>query len=358
MGKRYLVTGGAGFIGSHLVDLLLADPEVEHVTVFDKFTYAGDRRNLLPHWNNNYAFDSQTARFRSCFGDVADATQLLEAIEHCKPDGIFHLAAESHVDRSILNPASFILPNILGAVNLLEAARFFKIRTVYVSTDEVMGDSVEQGIFTEESEYHTSSPYSWSKAAADQYATQVLPRTYADEHVPVMVTRGCNHFGPRQQWEKFLPRVIMSVLEDESIKLYGNGLQERTWLHVLDGARALQHVMRHGSIGEVYLVGPSMIPQTHTNEWLAETVCNVLGKSVPIEHIRDRPGHDRRYAMSAEKLMQLGPGWKPRVSLVEGLRETVRWYQQSENLEWVRACRRRDKEFAQKNYAERDAVPR
>ena len=345
--SKYLVTGGAGFIGSHLVDELLNDNGVDQVIVVDNFSYAGDERNF-----SKQGLRIRDGRLKIERADVADAEAMQRLITK-DLHGVFHLAAESHVDRSILNPAAFILPNILGAVTVMEACRMRDVRCVMVSTDEVYGDSDDVGIFLEDMSLEPSSPYSWAKAAADMYQ-RVIARTYSGSRAPI-ITRGCNHFGPRQQWEKFIPRVIMAGIEDQPAKLYGDGQQMRTWLHVRDGARALYHLMWYGKDGEIYNLGVEQeAGQTQTNEWIARYILGIIHPEhdPKIEYIQDRPGHDRCYIMNTSALANLG--WKPREPSIEvALAETIAWYQDPDNQDWVRACRKRDQEFARKNYQER-----
>jgi len=345
MGKRYIVTGGAGFIGSHLVDVLLQDPSVATVGVYDAMTYAGDERNLRGH---------QAPRLVTRLGkdgDVCNIDRFAEFVREIKPDGIFHLAAESHVDQSLLNPGKFQQTNEFGSRNVTNVALEYGIRLLYMSTDEVMGDSEQQGIFTEETPYKPSSPYSHSKMTEDCYILDTVYRSLLNKNPNMLVARPCNQVGPRQQWEKFIPRVIASAMEGKPVKLYGDGLHERTWMNVRDCAMALKLLMQEGVGGNAYIIAPSKKPRSITNRWLAEYILMLMGLAdTPIEYIEDRPGHDRRYAMDASKFYELITCWVPKSLMIDILKETIAWYLKPENWQWLRACRARDEEFRKKNY--------
>ena len=247
-----------------------------------------------------------------------------------------------------------MLSNVLGTVVVLEACRRHHVRCLFTSTDEVYGDSDERGTFTEDLSLSPSSPYSWSKASADLYVSAQM-RTYAADQPQIVVTRACNHFGPRQQWEKFVPRVIMAGLEGEPAKLYGDGEQIRTWIYVRDGARALYHVMQYGQVGAVYNIAPCMGLAALTNHEMARLILGLVvpDKEPEIQLIPDRPGHDRAYLMHTQAFDGINPAWQQLYDLKQGLQETVAWYASTDNLEWVRASRDRDNAFCQKNYAER-----
>lgn len=306
---RALVTGGAGFIGSHFVHRLVDSGN--EVVVLDKLTYAGNRENLegVPHTFYE--------------GDIADAEMVAEAAAGC--DAIVNFAAETHVDRSIIGPAEFILTDVVGTQVLLEHARQHQLRFVHVSTDEVYGDiALDAPPVDEHALLRPSSPYSASKAGGDLQVFAYV-RTYG---VDASITRGANTFGPRQYPEKFLPLFITNALDGERLPVYGDGRQRREWLHVADHCAAIELVLRSGAAGEVYNVGG----EEHENLDVVARILTLTGASAGlVRHVTDRPGHDRRYALDSTKLRKLG--WTPRHSFGEsGLTETVAWYR--ENRDW------------------------
>jgi len=327
--QRILLTGGAGFIGSNLVHRLLSADSNIHIFNLDALTYAADPKHLtdLP--------DARRHHFVQ--GDIAHAPLVRGLLRDEHIDTIIHLAAESHVDRSIDGPAAFVHANIVGTYTLLEAARAVWIdekgvdpavcRFHHVSTDEVFGDlDVADAAFTEETPYAPSSPYSASKAASD-HLVRAWQRTYG---LPVTLSNCSNNYGPRQHSEKLIPTVIRNCLERNPIPVYGRGANIRDWLYVGDHCDAIWHIVRHGLTGQTYNVGGD-------NEWtniqLVEKLCAVVAAElqVPareildlISFVTDRPGHDRRYAIDARKLAQLG--WRPQMPFDAGLRDTVRWY--------------------------------
>jgi dTDP-glucose 4,6-dehydratase len=308
---KVLVAGGAGFIGSAYVrHRLEADPEGS-VRVLDKLTYAGRRENLE---------GLDAARCELVVGDIADREAVGAAVEGC--DAIVNFAAESHVDRSIASPGEFIETDVFGAFVLLEAARDAGIRHVQVSTDEVYG-SVEEGSFTEASPLDPSSPYSASKAGGDLIAG-AFHHTYGCE---AMVVRGSNNYGPRQHPEKLIPLCILNALTGDPLPVYGDGMQVRNWLHVTDFAAGIDAVLDRGRPGEVYNVGgPDELP----NIEVVRRILELTGRDESlIEHVSDRPGHDRRYSLSAEKLSS-ELGWNAQVRFDEGLEQTVEWYRENE----------------------------
>ncbi len=318
-GRHVLVTGGAGFIGSHLVDLLLAHRGTR-VTVLDKLTYAGSRENLAQHEGD--------PRLRFVRGDVADpavVAPLVEEAEH-----VVHAAAESFVDRSIADPRPFVVANVLGTQVVLEACRRADRPLLFVSTDEVYGSRTD-GPFSEEDPLRPRSPYAASKAGAD-----LLCHAYWVTYgARVTVARGTNAYGPRQHPEKGLPTYALAALEGRPVPVYGDGSHRREWLHVTDFARALVVVMERGEPGGVYNVGGGReVP----NLELARRVCRLAGAPESlITFVPDRPGHDVRYGVRWERLA--GLGWRPRVPFEEGLAETVAWYR--DHLDWARTMRER-----------------
>ena len=306
---RVLVTGGAGFIGSHFVRRLAEAGD--DVVVLDKLTYAGNTANLE-------GVDNEFHR-----GDIADPDAVAEAAAGC--DAIVNFAAETHVDRSILGPADFILTDVLGTQVLLDHARRHGLRHVQVSTDEVYGDIAPAApAATEDSPMRASSPYSASKAGGD---LQVLAyvRTY---DVDAMITRGANTYGPRQYPEKFLPLFVTNALDREPLPVYGDGRQRREWLHVDDHCAAIELVLRDGRGGEVYNVGG----QERENMDVVRRILDLTAAPPDlVRHVADRPGHDRRYAIDSSKLRALG--WSPQHSFdAGGLAETVDWYRA--NRDW------------------------
>ncbi|HUK98535.1 MAG TPA: dTDP-glucose 4,6-dehydratase [Gaiellaceae bacterium] len=306
---RILVAGGAGFIGSRFARRLAEGGD--SVVVLDKLTYAGNRANL----------DGVEHEFHE--GDIADADAVARAAARC--DAIVNFAAETHVDRSILGPAEFILTDVLGTQVLLDHARHHGLRLLHVSTDEVYGDiELDAPACTEEAPLRPSSPYSASKAGGD---LQVLAyvRTYKSD---ALITRGANTYGPRQYPEKFLPLFITNALDGEALPVYGDGRQRREWLHVDDHCTAIEVALRQGDTGEVYNVGG----QERENLDVVRRILDLTGASPDlVRHVEDRPGHDRRYSIDSSKLRLLG--WSPGHSFdAGGLEETVGWYR--DNREW------------------------
>jgi dTDP-glucose 4,6-dehydratase len=322
-----LVTGGAGFIGSAVVRELLANSDARVVTL-DRLTYAGSLANL------GDALHHPRQRFEQV--DIGDAPAVRRVLETYRPTAVLHLAAESHVDRSIDTPAPFIDTNITGTYTLLEAARHYFagcsraeqdcFRFVQASTDEVFGALPEAGRFTERSPYRPNSPYAASKAAADHLA-RAWGHTYG---LPVIVTHGSNTFGPYQYPEKLIPVMVLNALHGNPLPVYGRGDQIRDWLFVEDHARALHAVLDRGQPGETYAIGGDA---ERRNIEIVEAICDLLDELAPgarshralITHVADRPGHDYRYALDASSTRQ-ALGWRPRVCFNSGLRATVAWY--------------------------------
>jgi dTDP-glucose 4,6-dehydratase len=309
---RLLVCGGAGFIGSTFVRQRVLE-HGDTVTVLDKLTYAGREENL-----QELAADE---RYRFLRGAIEDPRAVAEAIDLGGAEAIVNFAAETHVDRSIAEPDAFVRTHAFGTYVLLEAAREHELRYLQVSTDEVYG-SIERGTFTEDSPLAPSSPYSATKAAADLLAQSYF-HTYG---LPVTICRGSNNYGPYQYPEKLIPLMILNALHGDSLPVYGDGMQVRNWIHASDFARAIGHVLEHGGHGEVYNAGG---PDEETNITVVERIIELTGASeTQVEHVTDRPGHDRRYSLSSEKVRALG--WEPRVRFSEGLAETVAWYRENE----------------------------
>jgi dTDP-glucose 4,6-dehydratase len=319
---RLLVCGGAGFIGSTFVRLRVAE-QGDQVTVLDKLTYAGREENLRE------VADSPGYRFIR--GAIEDPDAVAAAIEAGAPDAIVNFAAETHVDRSIAEPDAFVKTHALGTHVLLEAARAAGLRYLQVSTDEVYG-SIEQGSFTEESPLQPSSPYSATKTGAD-----LLVQSYFHTYdLGAVICRGSNNYGPYQYPEKLIPLMILNALHGDSLPVYGDGMQVRNWIHATDFARAIGHVLEHGVPGEVYNAGG---PDECANVDVVKRIIELTGAAESqIEYVTDRPGHDRRYSLSSQKVRALG--WEPRVRFQEGLQETVAWYR--ENTGWWEPIRSGD----------------
>ncbi len=312
---RVLITGGAGFIGSHYVHHALRSRADWQVTVLDKLTYAGNLANLKDAEGH--------PRYRFLRGDVASRDDVSKALgEGC--DFLFNFAAETHVDRSIGDPEGFIRTDVYGAYVLLEAARERRIRRfVQISTDEVYG-SVATGSSREDAPLMPSNPYSASKAAADRLAYSY----FATYGVPVLITRASNNFGPRQYPEKVIPLFITNALEDAPLPLYGDGQNVRDWLYVIDHCQAIDAVLDRGKEGEVYNIGGG---NERRNLEITEMILERLRKPASlVRRVTDRPGHDRRYSLDCAKIRALG--WEPRTAFEAAMRETVDWY--VENRAW------------------------
>jgi dTDP-glucose 4,6-dehydratase len=314
---RILVTGGAGFIGSNFIRLVLKGRPDYSIVNYDKLTYAGNLANLESVASNpNYRFVK---------GDICDATAVQAAMQGC--DAVVHFAAESHVDRSIYAPAPVIQTNVTGTFILLEVARKISVsRFVHVSTDEVYGD-IPQGIFADEdSPLQPSSPYSASKAGSDLLVRSYV-RTYS---FPALITRSSNNYGPYQFPEKFLSLMITNALDDKPLPVYGDGKQQRDWLHVEDNCRGILTVLENGKIGETYNIGG---PDVEENLTMVRRILQLTGNSESLlSYVTDRPGHDRRYALNCKKI-ETQLGWRPQISLEDGLRETIAWYKA--NRRWL-----------------------
>ena len=331
---KLLITGGAGFIGSNVIHHVIDRPEVERLVNLDCLTYAGHLENLAKvQCHRKYVFEKV---------DLRDKTGVHEVVRKHAITHVMHLAAESHVDRSITGPGDFIHTNVVGTFNLLEACRAAwgnhaaDTRFHHVSTDEVYGSLGPTGLFTETTPYAPNSPYSASKAGSD-----LLVRAYHHTYgLPTVITNCSNNYGPYQFPEKLIPVVIQSVLARKAVPVYGDGMNVRDWLYVRDHAEALWQVLTRGRIGETYNIGGH-------NEWanlrIVELICDLIDELSPrlggnsrklITFVTDRPGHDRRYAIDAGKI-QKELEWVPAHKFEQGLRETVQWY--LENQDWVRS---------------------
>lgn len=315
---KFLVTGGAGFIGSAFVRMLAARPDARTVNL-DKLTYAGNLENL--------SGVEEGERYRFVHGDICDASLVERTIEETRPDVIVHFAAESHVDRSILSPDAFFETNLRGTLTLLEASRRAKVpRFLHVSTDEVYGSIEAPHEADENYPLRTSSPYSASKGGSD-----LLALSYFTTHkLPVTVTRASNNYGPYQFPEKLIPLMISNAIEDKPLPIYGDGMQIRDWLYVDDHCRAILAAIERGRPGEIYNIGGS---RALPNVEVVKKILAALGKPESLmQTVKDRPGHDRRYALSSEKLMR-ETGWLAEMPFEKGLQATIDWYRA--NPQWV-----------------------
>ena len=335
---KILVTGGAGFIGSALVRYLIQNTDAD-VTIIDKLTYAANLTSLAPV--------SKSPRYKLLQHDICDSSAMKKIFTDERPDYVMHLAAESHVDRSISESEAFIMTNVIGTFNLLEATRAYyaslneaaqsSFRFLHVSTDEVYGSLGTNGLFQETTPYDPSSPYSASKAASD-HLVKAWNRTYG---LPLVISNCSNNYGPYHFPEKLIPLVILNALDEQALPVYGDGSNIRDWLHVEDHVRALWTILTRGRLGETYNVGGK---NERTNLQVVETICDILDELVPvktprrqlIEFVTDRPGHDQRYAIDASKL-ETELGWRADETFETGLRKTIIWY--LENKAWWQPLR-------------------
>jgi len=354
--KTILITGGAGFIGSAVVRQMINETNYKVVNV-DKLTYAGNLQSLVSVSDNpRYKFEQI---------DICDAVEVSRVFQEHRPDAIMHLAAESHVDRSITGPADFIQTNIVGTYTLLEAARAHwnslegerkaNFRFHHISTDEVYGSLGDAGFFTEDTAYEPNSPYSASKASSD-HLVRAWHHTYG---LPVVTTNCSNNYGPYHFPEKLIPLVILNAVNGKPLPIYGKGDNIRDWLYVDDHARALRTVLETGKLGETYNIGGW---NEKTNLEVVQAICTILDELHPpgaphnklITYVTDRPGHDKRYAIDATKIAD-DLGWRPQETFETGLRKTVAWY--LENTDWVEGVTSGEyQKWMQKNYAERKAT--
>jgi dTDP-glucose 4,6-dehydratase len=336
---KILVTGGAGFIGSAFVRMAMGETDLRVVNL-DKLTYAGNLENLADVAGN--------ARYRFVQGDICDAELVHALVGEERPDAIVHFAAESHVDRSILSPEPVVRTNYNGTFTLLEAARQHHVaRFVHISTDEVYGSLEAPAEAGEQYALNPSSPYSASKAASD-----LLARSYfVTFKLPVVITRASNNYGPYQFPEKLIPLMITNALEDRSLPVYGDGQQVRDWLYVEDHCRGILAVLRQGRDGEIYNIGGN---RSLPNLEVVHQVLGLTGKPDSlIAYVKDRPGHDRRYALSSEKLMR-ETAWQPVMNFETGLARTIEWYRG--NPAWLAHVRSGAyRTYYERNYGDRAA---
>jgi len=331
--KTILITGGAGFIGANFISYYLeSNPEV-HLINLDLLTYAGDLENLKEIENNE--------RYTFIKGDICDRTLLVSLFDKYNFQGVFHFAAESHVDNSIKNPGAFIRTNVVGTFTLLDVAKnhwmdspnnlkksFLNARFLHVSTDEVYGTLGEEGLFTEDNPYQPNSPYSASKASSD-----FMVRSYFHTYGMNVVTTNCsNNYGPKQHDEKLIPTIIRKALNEEEIPIYGDGKNIRDWLYVIDHCKGINLIFQKGAPGETYNIGGK---NERNNLYIARKICEILDVKKPkkdsykeqINFVKDRPGHDFRYAIDATKL-ESNLGWKSDENFESGIEKTIKWYLQ------------------------------
>ena len=335
---KLFVTGGAGFIGSNFTQCALKSNKSYSVVNYDKLTYAANLANL-----RSIEHDS---RYRFVKGDVCDVSAVEAAVQGC--DAVIHFAAESHVDRSIYEPTPVIATNVNGTFALLQVARRIGIkRFVHISTDEVYGDLLPGTVADEKSPLKPSSPYAASKAAGDLLVLSFV-RTYS---LPALITRSSNNYGPHQFPEKFLPLMISNALVGKPLPIYGDGMQQRDWLHVYDNCRGILEVLERGRIGEIYNLGGTDIEE---NLGMAKRVLRAMGKPESLlAFVKDRPGHDRRYALNCKKV-ERELDWKPMISLDAGLRQTIEWY--ASNPDWLASVNAGEyRSYYEKYYDNRDS---
>ncbi|MBI2551602.1 dTDP-glucose 4,6-dehydratase [Candidatus Uhrbacteria bacterium] len=331
---KLLVTGGCGFIGSNFIRYWLSHHPDDHVTNLDALTYAGNPENLIDY--------KEDARYRLVKGDICDRDIVFDLMKDC--DAVIHFAAESHVDRSVLDASAFVRTNVRGTVTLLDAAKEYQRRFHHVSTDEVFGHlKKDDPPFNESTPYAPRSPYSASKAASDHFV-----RAYYQTHgVAVTISNCSNNYGPYIFPEKLIPLFITNLLEGKKVPVYGDGAQVRDWLYVEDHCRGIESILLKGRIGETYCLGGK--DSEVTNLALTKMLIRLLGKDESsIEFVKDRPGHDFRYSIDYTKAKK-ELGWEPAVSLEDGLRMTIEWFKA--HADWVARCKSGEyREYYAKNY--------
>jgi len=338
---KLLVTGGAGFIGGNFIHDTLEHYPEDTVICVDKLTYAGNMETIAPVVENkNFHFEK---------ADIADATAIRAIFEKYRPDIVINFAAESHVDRSILDPGVFLKTNILGTQVLLDASREFEVKRYHqVSTDEVYGDlplDRPDLLFTEETPIHTSSPYSASKAGADLLC-QAYVRTYK---MPITISRCSNCYGPYHFPEKMIPLMLINAMQDKPLPVYGKGENVRDWLYVIDHCRAINLIVRNGTPGEVYNIGGH---NERANIDVVKTILKQLGKPESlINYVTDRAGHDLRYAIDPTKISK-ELGWLPETKFEDGLSQTIQWYKENKNW-WQNVLDGEYQKYYEKNYSNR-----
>jgi len=338
---KFLVTGGAGFIGSAFVRMLLRADDAPQIVNLDKLTYAGNLENLAGEVEG-----AGDTRYRFVHGDICDARLVNDLVAETRPDAIVHFAAESHVDRSILSPAPVFETNLRGTFTLLEAARLHKTpRFLHVSTDEVYGSIEAPHEADENYPLRASSPYSASKAGSDLLALSYFV-TYK---MAVTVTRASNNYGPFQFPEKLIPLMISNAIEDKPLPIYGDGMQVRDWLYVDDHCRAILAAIARGRAGEIYNIGGS---RALPNIEVVRQILDAVGKPHSLmQTVTDRPGHDRRYALSSEKLMR-ETGWAAAMPFEQGLKATIDWYRS--HAAWIARVKSGEyQNYYERNYANR-----
>lgn len=343
--KTLLVTGGSGFIGTNFIHHIFSTRTDMRIVNLDALTYAGNVDSLSDIY--------QDCRYRFIWGNICDFELVRKLLNEYQPSAIVHFAAESHVDRSIDHPVAFLQSNVMGTFNLLEATRHWwraaspdqrrNFRFLHVSTDEVYGSLGAGGYFTEESAYAPNSPYSASKAAADHFV-RAYHHTYG---LPVLITNCSNNYGPYQYPEKLIPLMIMNALLGKELPIYGDGMQIRDWLYVMDHCRAILTILEQGSPGERFIIGGH---NEMKNIEIVQLLCSMLDELQPRDDgrsyqkqmvfVTDRPGHDRRYAVDATKIC-VELGWRPQETFPSGIRKTVEWYLQ--NLPWCEQVTARDR---------------
>lgn len=333
---KLLITGGAGFMGSNFIKYILKKYPDYEVVNLDKLTYAGNLENLKEVEDN--------PQYKFVKGDIADKDIIIRIFEENHPDILINYAAETHVDRSILDPEAFIRTDVIGTYTLLEAVRKYGLqRFIQISTDEVYG-SITNGSFTEKSPFDPSSPYSASKAGGDHLVSAYF-KTY---DLPVISTHSCNFFGPNQYPEKLIPLFITNLLEGKQVPVYGNGEQVREWIYTEDHCDAVEFLTRKGELGESYNIGTGDEKQ---NIEITKLILQNLGlEDSRIEYVKDRPGHDQRYSLDSSKLRALG--WKPQYLFDEALKQTIEWYKNNEEW-WERIKSGQYLEYYKKQYATR-----